>query len=212
MKPIKLSILIAVVAVFALMGAECSFYAKSGTSSKDDEDENRSKLVIVIGDGRLVDAAVEGVRYVSGSLSGVTGSRGEFQYELDNDVQFFIGDIALGEATRGKAIITPLDLVPGGTLDTPAVINIARLLQSLDAEPGDDRISIPATVRSAAVHSNEELSASIHYLDFADDTAFANTASQLIASLTASYSFTAVLVDAESARGHLSQSIKRLGP
>lgn len=206
----KLSILIAVIASLTLTGAECAFVAKSGTSTKGPEDENRSTLVVVIGDGQLIDGPVQGVSYVSGSLSGITGSGGEFQYEVDNSIRFFIGDIALGEATRGKAIITPLDLVPGGTLETPAVINIARLLQSLDSVPGDGRISVPDNLRSAAVQSNENVAASIRFLDFADETAFVNAASQLIATLTASYPFTAVLVDPDSAREHLSQSIKRL--
>ena len=212
MKLKKLSILIAVIASLTLTGAECAFVAKSGTSTKDPEDENRSTLVIVIGDGQLIDGPVQGVSYVSGSLSGITGSGGEFQYEVDNSIRFFIGDIALGEATPGKEIITPLDLVPGGTLETPAVINIARLLQSLDSVPGDGRISIPANLQSAAVHSDENLAASIRFLDFADETAFVNAASQLIATLTASYPFTAVLVDPDCAREHLSQSIKRLNP
>jgi hypothetical protein len=208
MKLKKLSILIAVIASLTLTGAECAFVAKSGTSTKDPEDENRSTLVIVIGDGQLIDGPVQGVSYVSGSLSGITGSGGEFQYEVDNSIRFFIGDIALGEATPGKAIITPLDLVPGGTLETPAVINIARLLQSLDSVPGDGRISVPGNLRSAAVQSNENVAASIRFLDFADETAFVNAASQLIATLTASYPFTAVLVEPDSAREHLSQSIK----
>jgi hypothetical protein len=208
----NLSILIAVIATLTLTGAKCAFVAKSGTSTRDHEDENRSSLVVVIGDGRLIDGPVQGVRYVSGSVSGITGSGGDFQYEVDNDIRFFIGDIALGEATRGKAIITPVDLVPGGTLETPAVINIARLLQSLDSVPGDGRISIPANLQSAAVHSDENLAASIRFLDFADETAFVNAASQLIAALTATYPFTAVLVDADSAREHLSQSVKRLNP
>jgi len=210
MKLKKLSILMAVIASVTLTGAECAFVAKSGTSTKDPEDENRSTLVIVIGDGQLIDGPVQGVSYVSGSLSGITGSGGEFQYEVDNSIRFFIGDIALGEATPGKAIITPLDLVPGGTLETPAVINIARLLQSLDSVPGDGRISVPGNLRSAAVQSNENVAASIRFLDFADETAFVNAASQLIATLTASYPFTAVLVEPDSAREHLSQSIKRL--
>ena len=206
-----LSILIALVATATLTGAQCTFVAKSGSGShKDSEEENRSKLVVIISDGRLIDAPVQGVRYVSGSVSGITGSDGEFQDEVDNSIAFFIGDIALGQATRGKAIITPLDLVPGGTLETPAVINIARLLQSLDSLPGDDRISIPGKLRAAAVHSNQNVAASIRFLDFADDTAFTNTASQLVATLTASYPFTAMLVDAESARQHLSQSLEQL--
>jgi len=212
MKLKNLSILIAVIATLTLTGAQCSFVATSGTGSKDSEEENPSKLVIVIGDGRLIDGPVQGVHYVSGSVSGITGSGGEFQYEVDNTIRFFIGDIALGEATPGKAIITPVDLVPGGTLETPAVINIARLLQSLDSVPGDSRISIPGNLRSVAVQSNETVAASIRFLDFADETAFVNAASQLIATLTASYPFTAVLVDPDSAREHLSQSVKRLNP
>jgi hypothetical protein len=208
----KLSILIAVIATLTLTGAKCAFVAKSGGSSVDSGDENRSTLVIVISDGRLIDGPVQGVRYVSGSVSGITGSGGEFRYEEDNTIRFFIGDIALGEATLGKAIITPVDLVPGGTLETPAVINIARLLQSLDSMPGDGRISIPGKLQSVAVQANENVAASIRFLDFADETAFVNTASQLIAALTASYPFTAVLVDPDSAREHLSQSIKQLNP
>ncbi|MEN8801389.1 MAG: hypothetical protein ABF297_05355 [Thiogranum sp.] len=209
----NLSILIAVIATLTLTGAKCAFVAKSGTGTGDKEDENRSTLVVVISDGRLIDGPVQGVRYLSGSVSGITGSEGEFQYEEGNTIRFFIGDIALGGATPGKAIITPLDLVPGGTLETPAVINIARLLQSLDAEPGGDGIRVPGNLQAAAVQSNDKIAASIHFLDFADEAAFVNAASQLIATLTASYPFTAVLVDAETAREHLSQSIQQLnGP
>ena len=125
--------------------------------------------------------------------------------------EFFIGDIALGQAVAGKAVITPLDLVPQGSLDSPAVINIARLLQSLDAVPGDTRITIPAAVRAAAVRTGETVSSAIRFLDFADDAAFANSAAQLVATLTAAYPFTAVLVDADSARMHLRAALAAEG-
>ena len=186
-------------------GTECSFVATSGGSSSDNE--QRNGLVIVIQDGQLVDAPVEGVRFESGTLSGVTGPNGEFQFEDGATVAFFIGDIPLGGAVPGKALVTPLDLVPGGNIDTPAVINIARLLQSLDALPGDARITIPAQVRGLARRSNSGLSASIDALDFADDAAFVNAASQLVATLTQAYGFTAVLVDAATARQHLQHSL-----
>ena len=186
-------------------GTECSFVATSGGSSSDSE--QRNGLVIVIQDGQLVDAPVEGVRFESGTLSGVTGPNGEFQFEDGATVAFFIGDIPLGGAVPGKALVTPLDLVPGGNIDTPAVINIARLLQSLDALPGDARITIPAQVRGLARRSNSGLSASIDALDFADDAAFVNAASQLVATLTQAYGFTAVLVDAATARQHLQDSL-----
>jgi hypothetical protein len=159
----------------------------------------------------LIDAPMQGVRYESGSISGVTGDLGEFQYETGGTIRFFIGDIALGDAVRGKAVITPIDLVPNGTIDTPAVINIARLLQSLDSIPGDNRITIPAVLRAEAVRSNGVVDSSIQNLDFADETAFVNAATQLISTLTASYPFTAVLVDRQSAREHLTRAFDAAG-
>jgi len=204
LKIIRISVLFLVLP-WLLGGTECSFVATSGSSSSDEE--QRNGLVIIIQDGQLVDAPVEGVRFESGALSGVTGPNGEFQFEDGAAVAFFIGDIPLGGAVPGKALITPLHLVPGGDIDTPAVINIARLLQSLDALPGDARITIPAQVRGLARRSNSGLSASIDALDFADDSAFANAASQLVATLTQTYGFTAVLVDADSARQHLQDSL-----
>jgi hypothetical protein len=206
----KFSIVFALLALLSLTGTECVFVAKSGSSSTD-EDQQNSNLVVIIKDGRLIDAPVEGVSYRSGALAGITGSEGEFQYQDGGRVEFFIGDIALGQPVAGKAVITPLDLVPQGSLDSPAVINIARLLQSLDAVPGDDtRITIPAAVRAAAVRSGDAVASAIRFLDFADESAFANSAAQLVATLTAGYPFTAVLVDAQTAQAHLRASLRAL--
>jgi len=207
LKTIK--ILIVFLVLPATMGStECSFVANSDTRSSDEE--NRNGLVIIIQDGQLVDGPVEGVRFESGALSGITGPNGEFRFEEGNTVAFFIGDIALGSPVPGKSRITPLDLVPGGDMNTPAVINIARLLQSLDAVPADDRITIPAQVRTLAQRSSSALGASIAALDFADDTLFVNAASQLVATLTQDYDFTAVLVDAATARRHLEDSLNQV--
>ncbi|HFD78874.1 MAG TPA: hypothetical protein ENK05_00590 [Gammaproteobacteria bacterium] len=196
----------ALLALVTLMGAECTFVGTSG-GNRDQEDGDRAGLIVVVRDGRLVDGPVQGVGYISGGQSGVTGFDGEFRYEEGKSVRFFIGDLMLGEAAAGKAVITPLDLVPGGTLDSTAVINIARLLQSLDSVPGDDRITIPATLQRAAAAGSAQVGAAIRDLDFADPTAFTNAASQLVASLTASYPFTASLVDAQTAREHLRAAI-----
>jgi hypothetical protein len=214
----KFCIVFALFALVSLTGTECVFVAKSGSSGSSDNtgsttspnDDQNSGLLVVIRSGRLVDAPVEGVGYRSGSLAGVTGPDGGFQYQAGGRVAFFIGDIALGEAD-GKALVTPLDMVPQGTLDSPAVINIARLLQSLDALPGDARITIPVTVRVAAVRSHAGLSSAIRFLDFADDSLFTNAAAQLVATLTAAYPFTGVLVDAQTARAHLRQSLAEAG-
>lgn len=182
-------------------GGSCAFYASSGGSSSND-DEQRSNFIIIV-NGQLVDAPVEGVQFASGSLSGVTGPDGEFQFEEGGTIRFFIGDIALGETVPAKPLMSPLDLVSNGDIDTPAVINIARLLQSLDAIPGDDRITIPADLPGNATRSNRRIATAVDFLDFSDDLMFDNMASQLIATLTVDYAFTAVLVDAATARQHL---------
>jgi hypothetical protein len=188
-----------------LAGGQCSFFYSSGDD--DDDEETGNATVVVVASGTLVDAPVEGVRYESGALAGITGSNGEFRYEVGNTVRFSIGDIALGQPVTGKAVITPLDLVENGTSDTPAVINIARLLQSLDSQPGDGIITIPAEVRAAAVRSNPAVAAAIEFMDFSDEPAFINAASQLVAVLAGDYPFTAVLVDADQARAHLERSL-----
>jgi hypothetical protein len=102
----------------------------------------------------------------------------------------------------GKSLITSADL----TADTPAAVNIQRLLLSLDADPEDGFITIPEEVRSLALKSNDSLSASIEFLDFSDESAFINAASQLVAVLTQSYPFTAVLPDAPVAEEKTSKS------
>jgi hypothetical protein len=188
-----------------LAGGQCSFFYSSGDD--DDDEETGNATVVVVASGTLVDAPVEGVRYESGALAGITGSNGEFRYEVGNTVRFSIGDIALGQPVTGKAVITPLDLVENGTSDSPAVINIARLLQSLDSQPGDGIITIPAEVRAAAVRSNPAVAAAIEFMDFSDEPAFINAASQLVAVLAGDYPFTAVLVDADQARAHLERSL-----
>jgi hypothetical protein len=203
-------VIIALAAVVMLSGAKCAFFFSSGGDSSDPEKENDEDagLVVVIREGRLVDAPVVGVNYESGALSGITGSAGEFQYEEGSSVRFSIGDVALGRAVGGKALITPLDLVTEGDADTPAVINIARLLQSLDSDREDGVITIPPAVRAAALRSNGAISAAVEFLDFSDEQAFVNAASQLVAVLTGDYPFTAVLVDAETARARMLDAIR----
>ena len=206
LKIIRMSVALLILPL--LSGAQCMFVASSGSHSSDDE--KRNGLVVVIRDGRLVDGPVEGVRFVSGSLSGVTGPDGQFQFEEGARIQFSIGDIALGEAVPAKALMSPLDLIPGGDMNTNAVINIARLLQSLDAVPGDERITISQGARRLARRSNAEVSAAVEFIDFSDNALFANTASQLVASLGSGRKRSGVLVDADTARRHLRANLAQL--
>jgi para-nitrobenzyl esterase len=201
--------LAAITAVLLLTGAKCAIVVSSGGDS--DRKDHHNTVIVAGGTGQFIDGPVEGLRYQSGILSGTTGRQGEFQYAHDQSVRFYIGDILLGEATRGKPVITPLDLVENGTIDTPAVINIARLLQSLDSIPDDGAITIPTAFVEPAMRTSAILAAPVEQMNFHDEAGFVNTASQIIATLTAGYPFTAVLVDAETARRHLSASLTTAG-
>jgi len=196
----KVIVVILSLAIPVLVGAKCAFFFSTGDDSSDSKDDDKDNEIVIIGDGQLTGATVEGANYVSGSISGITGSNGEFQYEVGNKIRFFIGDIPLGRAVDGKARVTTAELAGRDAIDTTAAINLARLLYSLDASPGDEAITIPADVRKAAIRSNASVSAAIDYLDLSDEPTFVNSASQLVAVLTDDYPFTAVLIDADAAR------------
>ena len=146
------------------------------------------------------------------------------------DVIVHAGDFDTPEVLHALNILCPVIAVRGNmdyghwAADLPAAdmvelggihLYLLHNLNTLDLDPIAAEVKVVVsghTHQAAAVQSNEALSASIRFLDFADETAFVNSASQLIASLTAAYPYTAVLVDAETAREHLSQSLKRLTP
>lgn len=106
--------------------------------------------------GVFVDSPVGGVSYVSRNSNnvtthqGITNAAGEYDYEEGDTVTFSIGGITFPPAPA-KPTVTPLDIVGTGDINHPAVINIARLLQSLDVD-GDptNGITITASIRNAA--------------------------------------------------------------
>lgn len=83
--------------------------------------------------GQFKDANVAGLSYVSGGQSGVTDSEGRFTYEVGETVMFSVGDVTLGE-TEGKSVVTPVDLVEQGSSSSKPVVNMTRLLTSLDQD------------------------------------------------------------------------------
>jgi len=104
-----------------------------------------------VGVGQFKDSNTQGLNYVSGDLSGVTLEDGTFEFVEGGTVTFSVGGVALG-TTEGKTVVTPVDLVSGGSSSSPAVQNIARFLMTLDSN-GDpaDGITISPAVQAAAV-------------------------------------------------------------
>ena len=90
---------------------------------------------VAAGQGKFVDGPVSGLAYICGAHHGVTSAAGEFNYIKRGDACVFkIGGITLGSALVAN-VLTPVDLVAEAKDETdPAVINMARLLLSLDAD------------------------------------------------------------------------------
>ncbi len=105
---------------------------------------NCSDCHVTVASGVFLDSAVQGLTYETTTQSGSTDSNGTFAYQVGETVTFSIGSTVLGSAT-GKAIITPIDLVPGATDEThQAVTNLARFLMTLDSDDvAANGLSIP---------------------------------------------------------------------
>lgn len=97
--------------------------------------------------GVFVDSFVVGIGYRTETQNGVTNERGEFNYRPGEMVTFFIGDLEF-PPIPAKALVTPLDMAQSLDPASPIAINIARLLQSLDADGnpanGIDLTPVPA--------------------------------------------------------------------
>jgi hypothetical protein len=93
--------------------------------------------------GVFLDSAVEGLSYTTTTNSGITNTLGEFSYQANEDVTFSIGDILL-PAVAANSVLTPLDVMETDDINHPSVVNVLRLLQSLDENGlADNGIKIP---------------------------------------------------------------------
>lgn len=87
--------------------------------------------------GYLTAPAVEGMQYETETQSGLTGKDGSFYYLPGETITFSLGKIVL-PTIEADAIITPLDFVGTDLVNNQAALNIARFLQSLDADHNPD--------------------------------------------------------------------------
>src|SRR5690554_4352793 len=121
-----------------------------GGNNTGGDGDNGGADDVQLSTGIFVDGPVAGVSYTTspGNRSGITNVRGEYDYAEGDKVSFRIGGIVFPEITA-KGTVTPLDM--GGEGATPAsvqVVNILRLLQTLD-EDGDPENGISITTGTA---------------------------------------------------------------
>lgn len=151
--------------------------------------------------GKFIDAAVEGITYTSGTLTGVTDAQGNFSYQAGQSVTFSIGGITLGTVS-GSAIITPVQLVTGATNQMdPTVTNIVQFLVTIDDDKDPSNgIQITPAIQTAAA----SLSADFTLSGFDTD---GNISSVIGTLTTASTTGTQVLISDSAAQSHLSDSL-----
>jgi hypothetical protein len=133
--------------------------------------------------GHFVDANVNGLTYRTPSQSGVTGEQGQFWFLRGERVNFWVGALPLGGALGDRAV-SPMDLFPGADLEDDRVLNVARLLQSFDADgnPGHGAINITEPVISCLNRALTAFTLPGPEIFFADDALVSAVISATISS------------------------------
>jgi pectate lyase len=150
--------------------------------------------------GVFVDAFVAGIGYRTATQSGVTNAQGEFNYLPGETVTFFIGALEF-PPILAKGIVTPLDMAQSLNPSSPIVLNIARLLQSLDTD-GNPANGISISPAAALVATQVDFNLGL--TQFASSPAVAN----LIAN---SGSTTTTIVSVQQALAHLRDTLTLIG-
>lgn len=115
--------------------------------------------------GVFSDAPVEGLRYVFGRYSGVTGSGGTFTYQPGTAGVFRLGDIVIGRSAGGP-VITPVDLIKTAHPEYSdqqaqnGAVTLVRFLTSIGGGPDQAALTIPGSLLGnarGAVFRNADL-------------------------------------------------------
>ena len=150
--------------------------------------------------GRFVDSPVSGLQYATATQSGVTDADGSYRYLAGEQVTFSIGDINF-PATPALATVTPLNVFSTEEIGDIRVMNMARLLQSLDTDSNPEN--------GITISSDANASAAGLSLDFASPSF--ESQSQVINLVANSGSNTTSLIDGETALTHFQETLFQEG-
>jgi subtilisin family serine protease len=145
--------------------------------------------------GTFIDSKVIGLRYSTATQSGFTDINGAYKYKNGETIKFYIGNIYIGQTT-GQSVITPIDIVNDGSINDARVLNIARLLQTLDSDNN-------TTNGIALIDAVKNFTPSFN-VDFTND----NNITTLINDINASDSNLSLIeVNSSDAKNHLETSL-----
>lgn len=150
--------------------------------------------------GRFIDSAVEGATYWTETRAGSTDANGNFHYLTGETIVFGLGDLEF-PATAAAQIITPLELAGVSDMSDIAVVNMARLLQSLDKDCDPEN--------GIKISGEALLAATGMVIDF-NDPNFDSKVATLVENAGQKDQSCRVLIDAEQAKSHLQQTLDEL--
>jgi len=180
---------------FLVIGLCAGLVACGGGSSSSDDGASQDQPNTQT--GVFLDSPVINIGYRTESFEGVTNLSGEYDYLEGETVTFFIGDLELPPVTA-SGVVTPLDIADSQNTSDTTVVNIIRLLQTLDEDGDPDNgISITDTAKSSATQVDFGLSVE----DFAASTA-------ITALVPNSGSTNMALISANDAISHFEQQLK----
>ncbi|NMT62230.1 hypothetical protein [Marinobacter orientalis] len=149
--------------------------------------------------GTFLDSAVEGLRYVTPTKTGLTGANGEFEYQEGEVVFFLLGNSLVG-SSMASDVMTPLDMINENS-NTSKMANVLRFLQSLDQDDNPDNgITISQTVQNQAELDGIEVDFDVDADAFGSQTAVDNVLS----------ADNKVLISEEAANNHFQATVDQL--
>ncbi len=151
--------------------------------------------------GVFLDSPVINIGYRTETLEGVTNSLGEYEYMPGQIVTFFIGDLEFPSIAASRTV-TVLDLVGTTEPSDPRVVNMIRLLQTLDQD-GDPQNGI--TITEAAKSSATQVDFDLSEVDFSSSLAV-----MTLIMNAGQNDIVVALVNREGAIDHFSQTLDKL--
>ncbi len=108
--------------------------------------------------GVFIDSPIINIGYRTATQEGVTNLQGEYKYLAGESVIFFIGNLEF-PSILASDVITPLNLINTQDTSNSKVINIIRLLQTLDKDGNlNNGITITETAKLSASQVDFNLS------------------------------------------------------
>jgi hypothetical protein len=155
--------------------------------------------------GHFIDSPVGGLSFGTPTHAGKTDESGGFDYFPGERVELAVGSVHLGTPLAGHKV-SPLDIFEEADIDDPRVINMARLLQSLDADASPkDGISITGDVEACLDDAVQDLG--LTGVDFSADDQVESVIQGTINHCEGVEGVTLAAVSAEDAKANLDRSL-----